>query len=58
MTSHENLIPTAASAWTEETLDHLNTKYVKNACTEFSFPNLGISKELENGESLFLGTDG
>ena len=55
MTSQQedSRIPSAASAWTEETLTHLNAKYVKKACTEFSFPNLGISAELENGVSIF-----
>ena len=49
----DSRIPAAASAWTEETLTHLNVKYVKNVCTDFSFPDLGIPTDLENGVSIF-----
>jgi hypothetical protein len=48
----DSRIPEAASAWTKETLLHLNAFYVKETCTDFTFPNVYISAELENGESL------
>jgi hypothetical protein len=54
MTSQQSdsRIPEAESAWTEETLKHLNASYVKKTCTDFTFPILRIPAELNNGESL------
>lgn len=49
----DSRIPSAASDWTKETLIHLNAEYRMNVCTEFTFPNLVISADLENGEPFF-----
>ena len=46
----DSRIPAAASAWTQETLTYLNAKYVKKVCTDFTFDDLGISAELNNGK--------
>lgn len=49
----DSRIPDAASAWTKDTLSHLNARYVKETCSDFTFDKLGISSELENGKPLF-----
>jgi hypothetical protein len=55
MTSRQpdSRIPEAASAWTKQTLVHLNAVYVKETCTNFIFDELGIPSELEAGKYLF-----
>ena len=54
MTSQQkdSRIPSAASAWTEETLTFLNAKYKREVCTNFSFPGLVISPELQDSNSI------
>lgn len=42
-------IPTAASAWTKNTLDLLNAKYESRSVTDFTFNGLVLPDELRKG---------
>jgi len=47
----DSRIPSAASAWTKETLAFLNAEYSRKVCTTFSFPGLAISTKLQESKS-------
>lgn len=50
----DSAIPTAASAWTKETLDLLNAKYESRMVTDFTFNGLVVPDDLQNGITHFL----